>query len=296
MIMENKKSRLKSLGNQMVFTGPTVIAFSIALIIPFVYGLYLTLMKMASPVSPPVFAGISNYISAYKDQAFWSSMWLTIKYVATTIVFVNVIGFALAYLVTSGIRMQNLFRTVLFTPNLIGGLVLGYIWQFIFVQSLPTIGEKLGIEIFRLGWLGDEKLAFWTLVIVTVWQQAGYMMLIFIAGLISIPKDIIEASTIDGTNGWQRIWRMILPLMVPSFVVTVFLTLKNSFMVYDINLSLTKGGPFGSTKMISMHVVDKAFLETNYGIGQAEAIILFVIVATFTGLQVYYSKKLEVEA
>jgi raffinose/stachyose/melibiose transport system permease protein len=291
-----EKNSAKRFGSQLFFTGPTLIAFTIALLVPFAYGLYLTFMNMTSPVSPLAFSGIDNYITAYQDPKFWASLWLTIKYTGATIILVNVIGFGLAYLVTSGIRSQNFFRTSLFTPNLIGGLVLGYIWQFIFVQSLPSMGEKLGIELFRLGWLGDEKLAFWALVIVTIWQQAGYMMIIFIAGLISVPKDIIEASTIDGANAWQRMVRMILPLMIPSFVVTVFLTLKNAFMVYDINFSLTEGGPFDSTMMVSMHVVQKAFLETNYGVGQAEAIILFVIVAIVTGLQVYFSKRMEVEA
>ncbi|WP_313999596.1 sugar ABC transporter permease [uncultured Paenibacillus sp.] len=291
-----EKSKIKRLGNQLFFTGPTIFLFTVAVLVPFVYGFYLTLMKMTSPVSPLEFSGLANYKVAFEDPQFWDSMWLTIKYVGATIVLVNVIGFALAYLVTSGIRSQNFFRTALFTPNLIGGLLLGYIWQFIFVQSLPTIGEKFGIELLRLGWLGDEKLAFWALVIVTIWQSAGYMMIIFIAGLISVPRDIIEASTIDGANGWQRLVRMTLPMMVPSFVVTVFLTLKNAFMVYDINFALTEGGPYNSTMMVSMHVVQKAFLEVNYGVGQAEAIILFVIVAVVTGLQVYFSKRMEVQA
>ncbi|GGG22427.1 ABC transporter permease [Paenibacillus abyssi] len=285
---------MKRLGNQLFFTGPTMIFFSIALLIPFVYGFYLTLMKMATPVSPMEYAGVENYLRAIRDNKFWDSMWLTIKYVGATIVLVNVTGFALAYLVTSGLRKQNFFRTAFFTPNLIGGLVLGYIWQFIFVRSLPTLGEKLGVELFRLGWLGDANLAFWALVIVTVWQSAGYMMIIFIAGLISIPRDVIEASTIDGANSWQRLTRMTIPLMVPAFVITVFLSLKNAFMVYDLNFALTGGGPYDSTKMVSMHVVQKAFIENNYGVGQAEAIILFVIVAVVTGVQVYYSKKMEV--
>jgi len=291
-----EKNSLKRLGNQLFFTGPTLLTFAIAVLIPFVYGLYLTFMNMDTPTSPLSFAGLDNYSRAIHDAKFWDAMLLTIKFVVATIVLVNAIGFLLAYLVTSGVKQQNFFRVVLFTPNLIGGLVLGYIWQFIFVQTLPSIGEKLNIESLRLGWLGDEHLAFWAIVIVTVWQSAGYMMIIFIAGLISVPKDVLEASTIDGANAWQRLTRMTLPLMVPSFVVTVFLTLKTAFMVYDINFSLTGGGPYNSTEMVSMHVVQKAFTETNYGVGQAEAIVLFVIVAVVTGIQVYSSKKMEVEA
>ncbi|MCI3922969.1 sugar ABC transporter permease [Paenibacillus sp. TRM 82003] len=284
------------LGNQAFFMGPTLIFFALALLVPFAYGFYLTLTSITSPVSPVEFAGFGNYKVAFEDSQFWTSMWLTIKYVGATILFVNAIGFALAFLVTSGLRSQNFFRTAFFTPNLIGGLMLGYIWQFIFVQSLPSVGEKLGIEVLRLGWLGDEALAFWALVIVTIWQSAGYMMIIFIAGLISVPRDVIEASTIDGAGAWRRLTRITLPLMVPSFVVTIFLTLKNAFMVYDLNFSLTKGGPYGSTEMVSMHVVQKAFVETNYGVGQAEAILLFVVVAVVTGLQVYFSKRMEVQA
>jgi raffinose/stachyose/melibiose transport system permease protein len=286
-----EKNPVKRLGNQLFFTGPTFLAF-----VPFGYGLYLTLFEMAGVQSTPVFVGVENYVMALQDTEFWASMWVTLKYVGATVVFVNILGFALAYLVTAGVKGQNFFRTALFTPNLIGGLVLGYIWQFVFVTSLPVFGERFDIEILKLGWLGDEVLAFWALVIVTIWQSAGYMMIIFIAGIMNVPKDIIEASTIDGANGWQRLINMTLPMMVPSFVVTIFLTLKGAFMVYDINYALTQGGPYGSTKMASMHVVGLAFDQNNFGLGQAEAIVLFAVVAIATGLQVYFSKRLEVEA
>ncbi|WP_042197256.1 carbohydrate ABC transporter permease [Paenibacillus camerounensis] len=294
--MISEKSFLKRLGSQLFFTGPTILLFAIAVLVPFVYGLYLTFTNMSSPLSPLEFAGLSNYRTAFADSRFWDSLILTVKFVVATVILINILGFVLAYLVTSGVKLQNFFRTSLFTPNLIGGLVLGYIWQFIFVQTLPSIGEKLGIEWLRLGWLGDEHLAFWAIVIVSIWQSAGYMMIIFVAGLVNVPKDVMEAATIDGANGWHKLRKVTLPLMVPSFVVTVFLTLKNAFMVYDINYSLTGGGPYDSTTMVSMQVVKKAFIENNYGVGQAEAFILFAIVALITGLQVYFSKKMEVAA
>ncbi|MDP4084458.1 MAG: sugar ABC transporter permease [Bacillota bacterium] len=294
--MKHRKKALANWGNAVLFLGPTTIFFAITVLVPFIYGIYLTLNKMDTPSDPLVFSGILNYVNAIKDADFWSSLWLTLKFVVATVFFVNLVGFGLAYLVTSGIRIQNSMRTAYFTPNLIGGLVLGYIWQFVFVQSLPAMGEKLGIEWLKLGWLGDPHMAFWALVIVTIWQTSGYMMIIFIAGLISIPRDLIEAATIDGAGPFRRLVNVTLPLMVPSFVVTIFLSLKNAFMVYDLNFSLTKGGPFNSTLMVSMHVVNKAFIESNYGTGQAEAIILFIIVAVVTGIQVYSSKKMEVEA
>ncbi|WP_456276866.1 carbohydrate ABC transporter permease [Bacillus sp. AK128] len=294
--MKDRKKSLANWGNSFLFLGPTTLFFAITVAIPFIYGIYITLNRMDTPVDPMVFAGFENYVNAFKDTKFWESMWLTMKFVVATVFFVNLVGFGLAYLVTSGLRIQNSLRTAYFTPNLIGGLVLGYIWQFIFVQSLPAFGQRFGIEWLELGWLGDPTMAFWSMVIVMVWQTSGYMMIIFIAGLISIPKELIEASKIDGASAFRRLMNVTIPLMVPSFVVTVFLSLKNAFMVYDMNYSLTKGGPFGSTEMVSMHVVNKAFVEANYGMGQAQGIILFVIVAVITGIQVYSSKKMEVEA
>lgn len=231
-----------------------------------------------------------------QDEKFWTSIWLTIKYVAASVLLINVLAFALAYLVTTGVRGQNFFRASFFSPNLIGGLVLGFIWQFIFNIFLPSIGETYNWELFTKTWLGDETKAFWALVIVTVWQYTGYMMVIFIAGLMSVPKDVLEAAKIDGTGGLKLVVNMILPLMIPSFIITVFLSLQRSFMVYDVNYALTGGGPFGSTVMASMHVYDKAFQRFDYGVGQAEAIVLFVIVAAITITQVYLTKRMEVEA
>lgn len=294
--MLKEKNPIKRFGNQMFFTFPVMFAFIVTLLVPFIYGIYLTFMKMESVVSTPTFLGFSNYTTAFHDARFWTAMVLTVKYAIVAIILVNVLGFAMAYLVTSGIKGQNLFRTTLFTPNLIGGLVLGYIWQFIFVQTLPAIGNSFGIGVLKLGWLGDPKYAFWALIIVTVWQLSGYMMLIFIAGLVSVPKDVIEASTIDGANAWHRLTKITLPLMRPAFVITLFMTLKSTFMVYDVNYSLTAGGPYNSTTMVTMSLVNKAFVENKYGIGQAEAIILFVVVAIISGIQVYIGKRGEVEA
>lgn len=294
MLTEKKLS--KRLGNQLLFTGPTLIAFISVIIVPFIYGIYMTFYKWDGISSTMPFIGFDNYVAVFQDNKFWTSVWLTIKYVAASVILINVLAFFLAYLVTAGISGQNFFRTSFFSPNLIGGLVLGFIWQFMFNVFLPSIGESNNWSLFTKTWLGDETKAFWALVIVTVWQYAGYMMVIFIAGLMSVPKDILEAAKIDGTSGLKQIIYMILPLMVPSFIVTVFLSLQRSFMVYDVNYALTGGGPFGSTVMASMHVYDKAFQRFDYGVGQAEAFVLFFIVASITITQVYMTKKMEVEA
>lgn len=290
------KNRAKRLYHRLFFTGPTMLAFFAVIIVPFLYGIYMTFFQWDGISSTMPFVGFSNYAGVWHDDKFWTSIWLTVKYVLATVLLINAIAFLLALLVTSGIRGQNFFRTAFFTPNLIGGLVLGFIWQFVFNHFLVLLGQKYGLPLFDKSWLGDEHKAFWALVIVTVWQYAGYMMVIFIAGLMSVPKDVIEAATIDGAGAWKKLTRMVLPLMVPSFIVTVFLSLQRGFMVYDVNYALTNGGPFGSTVLASMHVYDKAFIRYDYGMGQAEAFVLFFLVAGATLLQVYLGKKMEVEA
>ncbi len=294
--MTSKKIEKKGMGTLLFFMVPMLFLFTMTLVIPFAYGIYLTFMDMKIITDIPVWVGLQNYKEAIVDERFWSSMFITGKYVIFNVIFVNIIAFGLALLVTSGVKGQNFFRTTIFAPNLIGGLVLGYIWQFIFVQSLPSLGERFGIELIRLGWLGDADLAFWALVIVTTWQMAGYMMIILIAGLVNVPKDVIEASRIDGANAFQRMRSITLPMMRPAFVITIFMTLKSSFMVYDINYSLTQGGPYNKTMMASMHIVNKAFSQQEFGVGQSQAIILFVIVAVVSGIQVYIGKKGELEA
>lgn len=290
------KGRFSKLRTRIVFTGPTLFAFVSVIVLPFLYGIYLSLTQWDGISVEHPFVGLQNYISAFMDQEFWQSFGLTLKYVFFTVVLINVVAFTLAYVLSKGVKGQSLFRTGFFLPNLIGGIVLGFIWQFIFSNVLVYAGQKVGLPIFQTSWLSDPDKAFWTLVIVTVWQYAGYMMVIYVSGLASLPKDILEAASIDGASSFTRLRKMVLPLMVPSFIVCIFLSLQRGFMIYDLNLTLTDGGPFNSTVMVSMHVYQKAFLTRDYGMGQAEAFLLFLLVALVTLLQVYFSKKLEVEA
>ena len=185
---------------------------------------------------------------------------------------------------------ENLLRTGFFVPNLIGGIILGLVWRFIFSNVLVFLGRTLNIGFLSTSWLANPNKALWTLVIVTVWQYSGYMMIIFIAGLSNIPKELLEAATIDGATGFQRLRTIVLPLMVPAFIVTVFLTIQRGFMVYDVNIALTNGGPFKSTQLISMFVYEKAFLSQQYGVGQSEAFFLFFLVAVISLTQVYFTK------
>jgi raffinose/stachyose/melibiose transport system permease protein len=291
-----EKGVLNRLRLRLLFTGPTLFAFTTVMIIPFLYGIYLTFTNWDGISTTQSLVGMQNYLAVFRDAEFWKSFGLTLKYVFYTVVLINVIAFMLAYVLTKGLKGQSIFRAGFFLPNLVGGIVLGFIWQFIFNYVLVYLGQNAGIQSLSATWLADPDKAFWALVIVTVWQNAGYMMVIYIAGLTGVPNDIMEAASIDGANSWVKLRKMVLPLMVPSFIVCIFLSLQRGFMVYDLNLALTKGGPFDSTQMVSMHVYEKAFLSRDYGVGQAEAFVLFLMVALITLLQVYFSKKLEVEA
>ncbi|PZD92981.1 sugar ABC transporter permease [Paenibacillus sambharensis] len=293
MIKEKGWNRLLT---RLLFTGPTLFAFVTVMIVPFLYGIYLTFTNWDGISTTQSYVGFQNYGEVFRDAVFWKSFGLTLQYVFFSVVLINAVAFALAYVLTKGLKGQSIFRAGFFLPNLVGGIVLGFIWQFIFSNVLVYFGQQAGIPIFSASWLADPDKAFWSLVIVTVWQYAGYMMVIYVAGLMGVPNDILEAASIDGANGWTKLRRMVLPLMVPSFIVCIFLSLQRTFMVYDVNLALTKGGPFKSTEMVSMHVYGKAFLSRDYGVGQAEALVLFVLVAAITLIQVYFSKKLEVEA
>ena len=282
--------------NLCIFALPGCLIFCAVVILPFLYGFYLTLTDWDGVSKVKNIIGVQNYISVFKDTAFWSSMGLTLKYVVLSVILVNAVAFLLAYALTNGIKGQKFFRAGFFTPNLIGGVVLGFIWQFVFSRVLVNMGKSTGWGLFSTSWLADPNKAFWSMVIVTVWQLSGYMMLIYIAGFTGLSRDVLEAASIDGATGFQKMKSIILPLMVPSFVICLFLTLSRAFMVYDVNLTLTGGEPYGSTRLVAMHVYEKAFTSRNYGVGQAEALILFIIVACISGAQIYIGKKKEVEA
>ncbi len=289
----NRSDRAK---NFCAFALPAVFVFATVVIVPFIYGMYLTLTDWNGVTDVKNLVGFANYVELFKDTGFWSSMLLTLKYVFCSVLLVNLVAFLFAYMLTSGMKGQNIFRTGFFTPNLIGGVVLGFIWQFVFSRILVNVGDSTGWGIFSTSWLSDPNKAFWSLVVVTVWQLSGYMMLIYVAGFTGMSEDVLEAASIDGATGFQRLKSIVMPLMVPSFVICLFLTLSRAFMVYDVNLTLTGGEPYGSTRLVAMHVYEKAFTARQYGVGQAEAVFLFLVVAAISGLQVYIGKKKEVEA
>ncbi|MCM3693715.1 sugar ABC transporter permease [Neobacillus niacini] len=291
------KKKWKEAGLFTLFVGPVLLAFTLIVLIPFVTGIYYAFTDWNGITGTVKWVGLDNFTYLFsEDKQFQQSFMLTTKYTVVSIILTNVIGFGLALLVAQRLKTRNLLRTVFFMPNLIGGLILGFIWQFIFVKGFASIGELTGIPLFELAWLGDAETAFWGIVIVSLWQGAGYIMIIYIAALQNVPQELIEAARIDGANRFQILRHITMPLVAPAVTICLFLTTASSFKVFDANLSLTNGGPFKSTEMLALNIYTEAFVNNRYGIGEAKALIFFIVVAAITVIQVTISKKKEVES
>ena len=289
--MKTKKS-LKKFG---LFAALPLSIFFIVLAVPFGQGLFQTFTDWDG-FSYDKFIGVGNYAKSFQDPDFWTTLRFTLKFVLVSLVAVNAVAFGLALLVTAKLRSKNLFRTFFFVPNLIGGVVLGVIWQFIFNTALVSISSKFGWSFFQSSWLNETNTAFWALIIVTVWQSSGYMMIIYITGLISIEQDVIEAARVDGASALRTLLAIKIPLMAQAFTISLFLTLRGGFMAYDVNVALTGGGPYRTTELISMHIFQDAFAFGNFGTGQSKAVIMFVMVAIAALVQVSVSKRMEVQS
>ncbi|MTI59524.1 MAG: sugar ABC transporter permease [Firmicutes bacterium] len=276
------------------FVGPCLLAFIIVVIIPLIFGIYYSFTDWNGINADLTYVGISNYLELFSDKHFVNSFIFTTKFTIVSVILINVTGFSLALLVTRGLKMSNLLRTIFFMPNLIGGLILGFIWQFIFINAFASLGEYTG-QMWLMGWLSTTKTSFWGLLILMTWQLSGYVMVIYIAAIQGIPKELLEAAQIDGANTWQRVKSIMLPLVRPAFTISLFLTLSNSFKLYDQNLSLTGGAPARSSEMLAMNIYNTAFSFMKFGEAQAKAVLFLIIVGIFTLSQVYISKKGEVE-
>ncbi len=294
--MYNEKKMSQKIKLFGMFAFIPLLAFIAVVILPFILGIIMTFTNTTALGLSFEFIGLEHWRVAFSDSNFWNSLGITFQYTIYTFILTNIVAFALAMLVTSGLKGQNFFRVGFFTPNLIGGLILGYIWQFIFIRILPFLGESLNLEIFSSSWLSDPNRALWTLIIVGVWQGSGYLMLIYTAGLMGIPKSLVEAAELDGAGFWQKLIRIKMPLMAPAFTICLFLSLRGGFMIYDLNLALTEGGPFRSTQMVSMQIFDVAFIQRNFGAAQVQSLMLFVIVAIVAIIQVKVMKKKELES
>lgn len=288
----SQTKRKKAFTKFLAFGATPLIIFIGVLVYPFMQGLFLTFTDWDGFDYTKI-EGIQNYKDSLTDPHFWTTMAFTLKFVIVSVILVNLVAFGLALLVTSKLKSSNLFRTFFFIPNLIGGVVLGVIWQFIFNTAITSVARKFNIPFFQDSWLNDTNKAFWALIIVTVWQASGYMMIIYITGLISIEPEVVEAATVDGASPFKLLTAIKIPLMAQAFTISLFLTMRNGFMAYDVNLALTGGGPFRTTELISMHIFQEAFAFGHFGTGQAKAVLMFIMVAFAALVQVAVSKRME---
>lgn len=269
-----------------IFALPTIIAFTIFFIVPFVEGIVLSFCKFTT-VTNASWIGPANYLRAFSNDDFTNALWFTIKYTVVSMITINVLAFALAYALTRGIKGTNLFRTVFFMPNLIGGIVLGYIWQILINGVLRYFDVTLTT---------DPKYGFWGLVILTNWQLIGYMMIIYIAGIQNIPTELAEAAQIDGATKFQALRYVTLPMVMSSITICLFLTLTNSFKMFDQNLALTAGGPGRSTSMLALDIFNTFYGRNGWeGVGQAKAVIFFIFVGALSLTQLFLTRRKEVE-
>ena len=272
-----------------IFVLPTLLAFIIGFIVPFAQGLYLSFCKFTT-VDNAKWVGVANYNVILKDASFLNSFKFTILFAVVSIILINVIAFGLALLLTKELRGTNIFRTVFFMPNLIGGIVLGYIWQ-ILINCILSLASKPLLAL-------NSSAGYWGLIILMCWQQIGYMMIIYIAGLQNVPSDLVKAAEIDGANAWDVLWKIKLPMVMSSVTICVFLTLTNSFKLFDQNLALTGGDPNHSTEMLALNIYQTFYARAGAlfkGYGQAKAVIFCILVIAISMLQLKLTKSKEVQ-
>ena len=289
---------------EFLFLLPTLLAFVTVIIIPFIFGIYYSFTDWQGTGAASQMVGLANYNAVLSEPAFFHSFLATIKFTIFNIITVNVVAFSISLLVTSDIRGRDLYRAGFFVPNLIGGIVLGLIWQFIFSNIVPAIGKTLGSALLSKSLLSNKDTVMFTMVVVNTWQYAGYIMLIYVAAIQGISKSVMEAAVVDGANYWTRVTRIQIPLMANAFTISLFLTLTNSFKMYDGNVALTNGGPGGvfmkkpvqASELLALNIYQTAFKYNNMAQGQAKAVIFFVVLTVFSIIQVSYNKSKEVEA
>lgn len=269
-----------------IFALPTLIAFTVGFIIPFVMGIYLSFCNFTT-VNDAKFVGFSNYAKAFTDGSFVHALWYTALFTIVSVLVINLLAFTIAMLLTKGIKGTNIFRTVFFMPNLIGGIVLGYIWQLILNGILLYFERTLTYT---------EVYGFWGLVILVGWQQIGYMMIIYVAGIQNVPGELIEAAKIDGATNWQVLTKVTIPMVMPSITICTFLTLTNSFKLFDQNLALTAGAPSDRSELLALNIFSTFYSRNGWeGVGQAKAVVFFILVALIAMIQLGATRQKEVQ-
>lgn len=286
------KNKLKTSIPHLIFLGPASVLFAVAVVIPFFISIYYSFTSWNGISKSAKFIGLKNYIDIFSGQSpFLHSVGFTLILGLAIVALTTALGIALAALLTKSFRGSDLFRAVFFLPNTMGGVVMGYIWRFMFLMVIGYLSTYLSWSILKLPWLGTPGTAYAALIIVSIWQGAGYVMVIMIAALTGIPNELIEAATLDGASSWRIFWKVKIPQCMPYITVCLFWSIASSLKMFDVNVALTKGGPYGTTTSMALHIYNDAFAGNHYGLANAEAIIFFAIVFSVTFLQMYLTQR-----
>lgn len=279
----------------LLFFVPALFIWITTMVIPFFYGIFISFTKWDGISTEFTFIGLQNYAKIFSTARFWQSLERTAVYTIGNVVISNVIGLILGLLLTSSLKGRNVFRTAIFIPNVIGGVAMGYIWRYIFNFGVTKIGAATGIGYLSTSMLSDPTKAMIAMILVSSWQLSAYLMIIYVAGFTNVPGELIEAARVDGANSWSIFRNVHLPMIRPSITICLFLAIVRSFMVFEVNLSLTDGGPYNTTELIAYRIYNTAFVSLKFGNAQAQAVVLFVIVAVISVLQAYFTQKREVQ-
>ena len=286
-----------------LFLAPVLFAFTMVMVIPIFLGIYYSMTDFNGVRTNLTFVGLKNYETMFSDPLFLHSFLVTVEYTVINVIFVNVVAFALSLMVTSNLKGRNFLRAGFFVPNLIGGIVLGYIWQFVFNNVITQTAASLGLNFLTKSLISNKDTVIWAMSLVNVWQYAGYIMMIYVAAIQGIPANLMEAASVDGANYWTRLTKILIPMMASSFTITTFLTLTNSFKQFDLNMSLTNGGPAGmymmkavkTSELLALNIYNTAITKNMWGDGQARAVIFFIVLVCISLVQVAINKRKEVE-
>lgn len=294
---QKKKKKGKEISSFALFVIPAFVFVTISTVVPFLMNLYYSLTNWDGVSSSTTFIGIKNYLDLLKDESFWQGpVSFTLRFTIAFVILVNIFSILMAMLLTQNIRSVNILRASFYIPQTISMIMVGYTWKFILGNGFEDLYAKTSWSIFNMSWLGDQNLAFWTVVLLTIWQQAGFFCVIYIAGFQSLPEDIMESAALDGAKGLKKFFYVTLPLLMPSVTVCMFTSILNALKIYDLPFVLTAGGPAGSTRSIAMDIYSDCFQHNLYGYGTTKSVFYFVVVVIFTMISLATTKKREVEA
>lgn len=295
--MKQKKRKRKEIRSFLLFVIPAFVLVTVSTVVPFLMNLFYSFTNWDGVSASTTFIGIRNYVDLFKDKLFWQGpVSFTLRFAIVFVILVNIFSIFMAMLLTKNIKSANVLRALFYIPQVISMIMVGYTWKFILGNGFEDLYDKTGWAIFNMSWLGDQNLAFWTVVLLTIWQQAGFYCVIYIAGFQSLPEDVMESAAIDGAKGLKKFFHVTLPLLMPSVTVCMFTSILNALKIYNLPFVLTAGGPAGTTRSIAMDIYSDSFQHNLYGYGTAKSVFYFVVVVIFTMLSLAATKKREVDA